>query len=140
MLSKLIAPKELVLLMRVIALLGAAKIATVIYYDLLFPTEPTADEIAASEEEIRRIAEAGEARIFADFRKHAPGVTRAMEKCVVLGDEASCRWSDIWIERYHLKAVDVLAAASEHAPETVAAAQRYRQAFELRSTAAASED
>lgn len=132
MLSNLSAPKELVLLMRIVALLGAAKIATVIYYDILFPTEPTAAEIAASEEEIRRIAEEGEARVYADFRNRAAGVVEAAEKCVTQGDGASCRWADIWIERYRLRAADVLATADEHEPGTVAAARQYQSAIARR--------
>lgn len=128
MLSSLRAPKELVLLMRFVAILGAAKIATVVYYDLVFPTAPTAAEIAASEEEIRGLAEEGEARVFADFRRRAPGVLDAAEKCSEPGD-ASCRWAEIWIERYRLKADDVLRAPQEYDPETVAAAELYRSAM-----------
>lgn len=128
MLSNLSAPKELVLLMRLVAILGAAKIATVVYYDILFPTEPTAAEIAASEAEIRRIAEEGQARVFADFRKRAPGVFEAAESCAP-ANESSCRWAEIWIERYRLKADDVLAAPGEYGAETVAAAQQYRRAI-----------
>ncbi len=130
MFSRLTAPRELVLLMRLIAVLGAAKIATVVYYDLLFPTEPTAAEIAASEREIREIAEAGEARVFADFRKRAPGVLEAARKCRVAGD-ASCRWAEIWVERYHLKAQDVLRAPGAFDSATIAAARDYRAAHQL---------
>lgn len=128
MLSNLSAPKELVLLMRLVAILGAAKIATVVYYDILFPTEPTAAEIAASEAEIRRIAEEGEARVFADFRTRAPGVVDAAEKCAAT-NESSCRWAEIWIERYRLKADDVLSAPGAYDPETVEAARQYRRAI-----------
>lgn len=98
--------------MRLIAIMGALKIGTVVYFDLLFPTAPTAAEIAASEEEIRALAEEGEARVFADFRKRAPGVFDAAEKCAEPGD-ASCRWAEIWIERYRLKADDVLRAPKD---------------------------
>ncbi len=129
MLSDLRAPRELVLLMRLVALMGAAKIGTVVYYDLLFPSEPTAAEIAASEREIRQIAEEGEARVFADFRKRAPGVVEAAEKCAAGGDDASCRWAEIWIERYRLKADDVLRAPGEYSPDTVAAAGQYKAAM-----------
>ena len=130
MFSRLTAPRELVLLMRLIAVLGATKIATVVYYDLLFPTEPTAAEIAASEREIREIAETGEARVFADFRKRAPGVLEAARKCRDAAG-ASCRWAEIWIERYHLKAQDVLRAPGAHDAATVAAARDYREAYDL---------
>lgn len=137
MLSNLSAPKELVLLMRLIAIMGALKIGTVIYYDILFPTEPTAAEIAASEEEIRQIAEAGEARVFADFRTRAPGVFEAASKCATEADGASCRWADIWIERYRLKANDVLAVPDEYEPATVEAARTYQAALALREGAGA---
>lgn len=113
--------------MRLIAILGATKIASVVYYDLLFPTAPTAAEIAASEREIREIAEAGEARVFADFRKRAPGVLEAARACHTDGD-ASCRWAEIWVERYRLKAEDVLRAPGEYDDATVAAARDYRAA------------
>ncbi len=116
--------------MRLIAILGATKIASVVYYDLLFPTAPTAAEIAASEREIREIAEAGEARVFADFRKRAPGVLEAARACDTDGD-ASCRWAEIWVERYRLKAEDVLRAPDEYDDATVAAARDYRAAREV---------
>ena len=118
------------LLMRLIAVLGATKIASVVYYDLLFPSEPTAAEIAASEREIREIAEAGEARVFSDFRKRAPGVLAAAEKCSAI-DESSCRWAEIWVERYRLKADDVLRAPREYDDGIVAAARDYQAAREL---------
>ncbi len=128
MLSDLRAPRELVLLMRFVAILGAAKIATVVYYDLLFATEPTAAEIAVSEGEIRRIAEEGEARVFADFRRRAPGVLEAAQECAEPGD-ASCRWAEIWIERYRLKADDVLRSPAEYGAQTATAARQYRSAI-----------
>ena len=74
MLEDLKAPRELILLVRIVALLGATKIASVAYYDLLAPTPPTAAEVAASEREIRHLSGTGEARVLADFRKRAPGV------------------------------------------------------------------
>ena len=113
--------------MRLIAILGALKIGTVIYYDLLFPSAPTAAEIEASEEEIRALAQEGEARVFADFRRRGPGVLEAAEKCTTPG-AAPCRWAEIWIERYRLRAQDVLRAPDEYDAATIAAAHDYERA------------
>ena len=116
--------------MRFVAILGAAKIATVVYYDLLLHQEPTAAEIAASERAVRQIAQEGEARVFSDFRKRAPGVVEAAKKCAAPG-EAACRWADIWIERYRAKADDVLRGVGDYDRATVDAAEQYREAIRI---------
>ena len=128
MLEDLKAPRELILLVRIVALLGATKIASVAYYDLLAPTPPTAAEVAASEREIRHLSDTGEARVLADFRKRAPGVWEAAQKCMEK-DQAACRWAEIWVERYQWKAHDVLRTPQEYD----APAELFRRAQEAES-------
>lgn len=130
MLSNLNAPRELVFLMRLVALIGATKIGIVVYTHFLDPTPPSAAEIAASEREIAALAEDGGARVFADFRRRAPGVLDAARKCETTGG-APCRWAEIWVERYRAKADDVERAPDRYGPEVVAAAREYQAAADL---------
>ena len=130
MLSDLRAPRELVLLMRLVAIIGATKIAVVVYAQFINPMPPTAAEVAAAEREIAALAEEGDARVFADFRKRAPSVAEAARECGDSGG-APCRWAEIWLERYGGKVEEVLRAPSDYDTETFAAAQEYRGAMQV---------
>lgn len=127
MLRDLNAPRELIILMRLVAIIGATKVGVVVYTEFIDPSPPTAAEIAASEQEIERLAQAGEQRVLADFRRRSVGVEEAAQGCVE-GRKASCRWAEIWLERYADRAREILAADHEHDPETIQAARRYRGA------------
>ena len=127
MLRDLNAPRELIILMRLVAIIGATKVGVVVYTEFIDPTPPTAAEIAASEREIQRLAQDGERRVLADFRQRSEGVEEAARGCRDR-QEASCRWVEIWLARYGDRAREMLAADTEYEPATVEAARRYRAA------------
>ncbi len=112
MMSGLQGPRELVLLMRVVALLGLTKVGYVAYFDLLNPTPESAEERAAGEAEARRLAEEGEAFLLGRYLAKATLVERAAERCVGNPEPthttADCRFARLWTERYQARTAQLL--------------------------------
>ena len=124
------APRELLILARVIAVMGGLRAAHFVYFNLVEPPPLTPEEIATGEAELERLAEEGASIQRARYIAKANTVLIAARECE--GPEAvgSCRFARLWTDRYHGHTSGLLADGGADR-ESLEAADAYREASRL---------